>query len=453
MQANLGVRIRVSFLVVAVGLGCSIVAAWTSEGAGQAVKENVKAPAAAEDDMDVIRAAASAKIREGRLDDALTLIKEKAAKHPEWPPAHFILAQFLFEANQIAQGRLALEQSAALDPDRPDAYILFGRLAHSEGRLSDARLNFDNVLLLAGSGRWDAQRTRYFRTEGLKGLSDVCISRQDWKGANTHLSAWLELEPKNGQTRYRYAQVQFRLGKAKEAFESLKQATNDAPGLDPAGVSMAFLYGSAGDFKKAEDWFDYARKLEPENSRIPLAHAGWLLNRGETASARKEIDEALKLDPTSKDSQRVSAMIAWYQRDFAGAEKILDPIQRKDPADWFTANLLALTLIEQEDKAKRSRGLQIAEGNANQFPQAQEAATTLGWALYRAGRVDEAQEKLSAGVAAGGMTPDVAYFLARVLVDKGKIEDARRLLQTATAQPGAFGHRDDATALLKTLAK
>ena len=91
--------------------------------------------------------------------------------------------------------------------------------------------------------------------------------------------------------------------------------------------------------------------------------------------------------------------------------------------------------------------------NALQFPRLPQAATTLGWALYRAGRLDEAEKKLLAGVAGVQFTPDVGYFLARVFAEKGRTDDARGLLQKATKLPGAFAHREDAEALLKTLTK
>ena len=92
----------------------------------------------------------------------LGLIKEKAAKHPEWPPAHVILAKLLLQANQTPQARRALEQAASLAPDHPDVYLLLGMLAMADGRLSDARLNFENVLGLAGTGHWDAEKTHIF---------------------------------------------------------------------------------------------------------------------------------------------------------------------------------------------------------------------------------------------------------------------------------------------------
>ena len=73
--------------------------------------------------------------------------------------------------------------------------------------------------------------------------------------------------------------------------------------------------------------------------------------------------------------------------------------------------------------------------------------------MYRAGQVDRAEQALRQAVSGVRTTPDIAYYLARVLADKGHNDDARKLLQSATGLPGAFAHRKDADALLKSLLK
>ena len=119
-------------------------------------------------------------------------------------------------------------------------------------------------------------------------MAAIGEAREDWTGAHARLIAWLELEPKNGLARHRLGRVFFGLGKAKEAFDSLTQAVKDMPGLEPPGVSMGKLYSSKGDAKKAAEWFEYALKAEPGNPQVHLAHAGWLMDQGQPAPARKE---------------------------------------------------------------------------------------------------------------------------------------------------------------------
>jgi Flp pilus assembly protein TadD len=429
----------------------AIVGFWSfASWAAGAAKQEPAAKAASADDKEL--EPATAKAREGKVDEALALIKERAAKHPEWPPAHLILARMLYGVNQPVAGRRALEQAATAAPNDPEVYLTLGRVALAEGRFSDAGLNFEHAVPLVKAGQGSADKEKMLRRECLAGLASVAEAREDWKTNAEHLNAWLELEPKNGQIRQRLGRALFMLGKPEDAYAALTQGVKDTPALEPAAVSMGLLYTRAGDFKKGEDWLDRALTLEPNSGRVHAARAFWLLERGRAAPARAEIDEAVKLDPTSNENKKLQALIGWHGRDLTGAEAILEPLHRDLPADAAVANLLALTLVEQDDAAKRARGTQLAEVNAVQFPRSHEVLATLGWALYRSGQLDKAEEKLNAAVNGVRTSPDIAYFFSRVIADKGRKEDARKLLETATNVPGAFAHRDDAAAFLKTLA-
>jgi predicted Zn-dependent protease len=413
------------------------------------VQAEGKAAVPAEKELD----AAAQKIREGRNEEALALIREKAAKHPDWPPAPLMLAQILLNMGQAGPGRQYLERAAVEAPKHPDVYLTLGRVALGDGRFSDARLNFEAALGLIGAGKWDEEKARAFRKDTLDGLARAAESRDEWKVAQEQLNALLEVDPKNGLVRQRLGRALLQLGKTDEAFNALKQAAADTPSLEPAAITMGQLFAQKGDAKKAEEWFDYAVRTEPGNARVHTARASWLLGLGRAPQARDEADEALKLAPKSQDAQRVKAFIAWHLRDLAGTEAVLEPLHRELPADGGVANLLALALIEQDDPVKRARGLQLAESNARQNPRSQDVVATLGWAHYRSGHLDQADQFLrSAAQSTGGrISPDVAYYLARVLSDKGVTNDARRLLQGATSQPGAFAHREEASSLLKSM--
>ena len=393
------------------------------------------------------------KVREGKADEALALIEEQARKHPEWPPPHLILARLLFAADQAVPARRVLEKACALSPNHPEMYLTFGSLALSDGRFSDAQLNFEKVQALVGSGTWDENRTKLFRREAAAGLAAVAETREDWTAAQKHLTSLLELDPANGQARQRLGRILFQLGKPDDAHKALTQAVKDAPTLEPATISMARLYSQKGNIDKAREWFDYASKLEPSSARVRLARGGWLLEQGRAADARSQIEEALKLDPASKDALRLKALISWHLRDLPAAEAILEPIHNEAPADLGISNLLALALVEQDDPAKQSRGLQLAEVNARQSPKSSEALATLGWAHFRAGHLDQAEKMLRTAVTGVRTTPDIAYYFARILAARGQTQDARKLLETSINVSSTFAHRDEAKELLKSLAK
>jgi tetratricopeptide (TPR) repeat protein len=409
------------------------------------------APAPAEGHNDLLGAAR--KVREGRIDEALEEIKRQSVKHPEWSPPRLILARLMLSAGQAQPGRLALERAAIEAPDNPEVYLAFGTLALGDKRFSDARLNFEHVLSMLGSGGGDAEKFKGYRGEAHAGLVAAADARDDWATALRHLNALLELDPNNGQARQRLGRVLFHLGKSDEAYKTLLKAVKNNPALEPAAVSMGWLFSQTGDAKKAQEWFDYALKVDSDSARSHMAYAAWLLDQGRIPAARPEIEQAVKLDPTLKEAQRLRALVAWYLRDLTAVEQILEPLHRDAPSDSAVANLLALALIDQDDKAKQKRGQELAEVNVATFPRSHEILATLGWAYYRAGRIDDAVQKLRAAVQRVRTTPDIAYFYARALADKGQTEDARKLLESATKLPGAFAHRVDADALLKSLPK
>ncbi len=314
-------------------------------------------------------------------------------------------------------------------------------------------MNYENVFKLVETGRWSDTQKRDFRREAHAGLAAVAEAREDWNGALVQLGRWLELEPKNGQARQRKGRALFRLGKSDEAFKELTQAVKDTPTLDPAAVSMAWLFSQKANVAKASEWFDRAIKAEPQNPRARIAYATWLLERGRAADAQASVDQALRLAPDSTDGRRLQALVAWHLGDLKSAEKILETMHRHLGSDLSVTNLLALTLVDQDDPTKRARGLQLAEDNARRSPQSHEILATLGWAHYRMGHLDQAEQALRSAVSGGRTTPDIAYFLARVLFDKGNRVDARKILESATKLPGAFAHRDDAGSLLKSMEK
>ena len=77
--------LRAILVIAAVSAVLWTTATWSQD----ALKPVVKAAESSDKELEP----AVAKAREGRVDEALGMIKEKAAKHPEWPPEQVILAR------------------------------------------------------------------------------------------------------------------------------------------------------------------------------------------------------------------------------------------------------------------------------------------------------------------------------------------------------------------------
>lgn len=89
-----------------------------------------------------------------------------------------------------------------------------------------------------------------------------------------------------------------------------------------------------------------------------------------------------------------------------------------------------------------------------QNPKSPAGYAVLGWCLYKQGKADDAEKAFSAVLGSGQISSDGAFFVAKLLADKQKHEDAHKLLTGALGvKHGMFIYRADAKALLDEVAK
>jgi len=371
--------------------------------------------------------------------------------HPELAPPHALFAKLAFLANQGALIRPALESAIAEDPEHPEVFILFGNLALVESRVTDAAVHFEKAKGLAAGKRWTPEQKNRFDRLLLQGDAIVAESRGDWKAAQAALSGWLNLEPGNAPARQRLGKALFHLKDHEAAYEALQQATKADAALEPAAITMAWLFSRAGDLKKAEEWIDFASKTAADSLAVQMGSAVWLMEQGRPDEAQSHADAAAKLNPGSTDIKRLLGLAARQRKDFSQAERIFEGLAHDAPADAWLRNQLALVLVEQTDESKRRRALDLAELSVRQNPKAADALATLGTVYYRINRLDDAEKVLQAVVSSGQGNSDAAYVLAHVRADRGHPDAAPALLKLALDAPGVFVFRKDAQEWLDRL--
>ena len=77
-------------------------------------------------------------------------------------------------------------------------------------------------------------------------------------------------------------------------------------------------------------------------------------------------------------------------------------------------------------------------------PNSGTALTTLGWVYHKNGRPLDAERVLRAALSSGPVSSDAAYYLARVLADRGREADVAPLLKLSLGAPGRFAFRTEA---------
>ena len=169
----------------------------------------------------------------------------------------------------------------------------------------------------------------------------------------------------------------------------------------------------------------------------------------------------MAVDPKSLDAKVLRAVIARLKGDLTTAEKLLRDVVEQAPGNVAANNQLALVLIEladqKNDQSKRDQAKQYAENNmlrttqGNQF--SPEVFATYAWVLYKSGEKEKAGPYLDKVLATRQLTPDMAYYVGKILQDSGKIDEAIKFLETAAKTAAPFAQREATNKLLAELQK
>jgi tetratricopeptide (TPR) repeat protein len=397
---------------------------------------------------------AIARFRERRWDDALKLLESACKKNPDLPPAQILMAELFARANIPGGARNSLERAVLAVPEDPQAYVILGLSNLREGRVTEADLLLTKANELLKTFAGSAKRKEQMEPAVLNGLAAVEEARERWDKAHALLEKWLRLEPKNANIMLRLARVLFQQKKAPEAFEMLRKAKAEDRNVLTPEAQLALLYEAYPDHENAKKWMAEALKVAGNDLRTRLVAGQWGLETGQLTYAKEQASKAVQLDPNSIEARILRGNVALLQRDYKDAEIYYESVVLKHPDNFAATNNLALALVEQDEEAKKRRGLAYAEQNVRAQDRLSEAWSTYGWALYKNKRVEEAERALRRAATAGQISPDTAYYLARVLVDQNKeIPEARRLLRAALESRRPFYLREEAQSLLDQLGK
>jgi Tfp pilus assembly protein PilF len=248
------------------------------------------------------------------------------------------------------------------------------------------------------------------------------------------LEAWLKIDSTSAVATQRLAQCLVHQKDVAGGLEELKKAAKLEPKMLTPEAILAQWCEQSGDHESAKKYMALALKAAPKDPRTLLIAGEWAFETGQLDEAQVQAIAAMKLDDKSLDAKMLRGTIAFFQRDYATAERILEDAHLQAPDDFRTGNILALALLAQNTPTKNRQALAYAEANARKFQQSPQAAATYGWALYKTGQPEEADRALRTAISAGTISPDLAYYLAQISFDRKKQSDAKALLDALLEQ-------------------
>jgi tetratricopeptide (TPR) repeat protein len=397
------------------------------------------------------------RFRDRDIDGCRAILERVKSNNPKLPPPGVMMAMLWLSVNQLGPARAELEDSVVKFAKDPEPYLMMGDLAFQERRVTDADMLFKEATRLTAEYTENAKRKRDFDIRCNAGSAAVAEARKQWEVAQKHLQAWIDLDPDNASAHQRMGIVLFQLSKPQEALEQFREAKKlDQKAVQPE-LAMARLYDDAKKRDTAKKLIEAAIKEAPKDPAVLLAAAQWYLGQNDLDRAKSIADDALKIDAKSLEGRVVRGAIARVARDYAAAEKFFYDAHVQSPGNFPASNSLALVLIESDDKESRQRALEMAEANVamhrENSPQQVNALTTLAWVYYKLGRREDAEKILAQITQNNALTTDGAYYVAKLLSDRGEKDRAQKILEEVLANEPMFATRPDAVDLLAKLKK
>ncbi|MGB4673009.1 MAG: tetratricopeptide repeat protein [Azovibrio sp.] len=336
---------------------------------------------------------------EERVDEAVRLLSDYLQRHPGAVEVRLHLARVLIGAKRYPEARQQFDALLKLEPDNPEVVYPVAMLALQEQDLETARRQFSRLLELPFP---DRDVVRYFLGQIEEAAGDKAAALQHYKqveGGAQYLMA-----------RGRGAQLLVEQGKRDEALAFLRQSTVRTP---------------------------------QEKVHLAQMQAQLLREGGQYAAAYATLAAALKLQPEQPDLLYDTSLAAEKLGKFQEMETLLKKLIKLQPDNAHAYNALGYSLADRNLRLKEAH--ELIQKATSLAPQDPFIMDSLGWVLYRQGKLQEAREVLEKAYALKA-DAEIAAHLGEVLWRQGRHQEALELWQKAQAQAP---HNETLQAILK----
>jgi predicted Zn-dependent protease len=339
--------------------------------------------------------------------------------------AHLLLGRLLLDGGKYEEAEIHLQQAAPARPEDASATILLARSQFFNKKDSLAADTLNNAIR-ANPANNDL-RLEYVR---------ILLAKGDMDQAMKVLNQGLELQPKNPvflRTRGRVLLTQSQFSKAEQDFSEMVKLTPDSA---TGSVELGQLMLAQSKPDKAIDWLK--RALSAQNgweSAIPLLVAAYE-KKGDYKSGMALVEaEAAKRQPSPPAFYSIG-QIHVQHRNLAEAEKALGKAVQLAP-EWSDPHRAMAIVYAGQGKADSAIVEMEKLYHTNSSPS---NAISLAMLYEQKGRVDDASRLLDELLGKSGGSPsvmnDLAYLNAEYRTDPGDLAKAANLAaQVIAKQP------------------
>jgi tetratricopeptide (TPR) repeat protein len=348
--------------------------------------------------------------------DSMAAVDRALGLKPDWDRAVLLKAELTAKRS----GAEAVRYLEAEIRKAPDSRPLRGALAQfltEQKRFGEARELYRKLL--------ETDRTQ---RELQFGIAVLSVQMKDWVAAEAELG---ELKRAGfgdaGQVEFYLAQVSEERGRLDEAIARYKEVPEGERGW-LSKLRIASVMGKQGKRTEARRWLaDLPAVTIEQRVQVRQTEAQLYRDANDNATALGIIDQGLKEHVDAHDLLYDRAMVLEKLDRISDAETTLRRLVELKPDDAQSLNALGYTLVDRTSKL--DEGFRLIERAHKLAPADPFILDSMGWALYRLGRLDEAEQYLVRAFAERP-DPEIAAHLGEVLFARGQPQKAREIWQS-----------------------
>jgi tetratricopeptide (TPR) repeat protein len=349
-------------------------------------------------DLNLQLTLARLQLRAGRADRAVPILENVVSQVPYATEPNALLAEGRVALGRIEAAIEGLTEAAALNPRH---YVMLGELLEKQGRWADAAAAYERGV---SSGRGV---TRELRLRWMTALLNV-PGGQGAARAREALKDFLVANPQDSRGLFLLATANLRVGDYTGAEDVARRLLAVDPTSLPALHALADALFAQREYRKVVDVL------------TPFA--------GEVAARppRPESDAALIL-----------ALLAHAHSELGEPDRaiaVLTTAIAHDPLSAPALNSLGYTLAERGERL--SEAVDYIQRALKLDPDNPAYLDSLGWALYKQGRADQAEEPLRQAAEALPTQSIVQDHYGDVLARRGRLREAIGAWERALAGDG-----------------
>ena len=395
--------------------------------------------------------------REPDTQRALKVMEQLVAMRPDDADAHFAYARLAVHAEDWPVAEQEVTRSLLLRPDWTQALILQAQINLKQGQGDIARQQLESALtrkpddldlrlayarLLVDLDDFDSARGEYRKLLKLQpdngqvvySLALLSLEANQLEDAQGLFEKLLDMEYQTQQAYYylgAIAEEQKKPERAMRWYREIKEGDH----WTEVQIRMARLEAQGGKVKAARERLRKVRLAHPGEAQRMFLVEGEILSQIDwNEEAFKLYSEYLENQPDDLEILYARALVAERLDRLDQAEQDFKKVLEIDPDNTRALNALGYTLADRTDRYQEALG--YVQRALAQTPDDPAVIDSMGWVMYRLGRLQEARDYLQK---AYDMTKEseIAAHLGEVLWKMGKHDEAKALWASARkATPG-----------------